>query len=100
MIRALRTGRLIARKYSAAAVQATPAPTTEEKVAKAKLNRFWKSVNVAETDVGFTILLDGRALKTPNKTKIVVPQEGKVLALMAAAEWVHSSDTGSTRQSP
>lgn len=50
-----------------------------------KIKRFYKTVSVDETKDGFCILLDGRAAKTPGKTKIIVPS--KVISDMAADEW-------------
>lgn len=47
--------------------------------------RFWKQATVTPCDGGFTVLLDGRAVKTPAKTPLVVPTEA--LALAIAAEW-------------
>ena len=47
--------------------------------------RFWKSAAVAETEGGFAIELDGRPLKTPAKTPVVVPT--RALAEAIAAEW-------------
>lgn len=47
--------------------------------------RFWKDATVAEADGGFTILLDGRGVKTPAKTPLAVPT--RALAEALAAEW-------------
>ena len=47
--------------------------------------RFWKAAEVAETTGGWQVLLDGRAVKTPAKTALVLPSEG--LARLVAAEW-------------
>ena len=47
--------------------------------------RFWKSAAVAETGEGFAVELDGRPLKTPAKTPVVVPT--RALAEAIAAEW-------------
>ncbi len=52
--------------------------------------RFWKQAEVAETEGGFTVLLDGRALKTPAKTPFWVPT--RALAKEVAAEWQAQSD--------
>ena len=35
--------------------------------------RFWTEVSVAEAEGGFAILLDGRGVKTPAKSPLVVP---------------------------
>lgn len=47
--------------------------------------RFWTEVNVSETNGGFGIALDGRAVKTPAKAALVVPT--RALAEKIAAEW-------------
>lgn len=48
--------------------------------------RFYKEVTAAETDEGaFSILLDGRAVKTPAKNSLTVPT--KALADLLVAEW-------------
>lgn len=50
-----------------------------------KLKRFWKNADIAETDAGFSVQLDGRAVKTPAKTALVVPT--RALAEKIAEEW-------------
>lgn len=50
-----------------------------------KAKRFWKSATVAAVDGGFTVLLDGRNVKTPAKTLLVVPTSA--LADVIASEW-------------
>lgn len=52
--------------------------------------RFWKQAEVAETEGGFTVLLDSRALKTPAKTPFWVPT--RALAKEVSAEWQAQSD--------
>lgn len=47
--------------------------------------RFWKEATVKETDGGFAVLLDGRGVKTPAKTPLIVPTAA--LAGEIAAEW-------------
>ena len=47
--------------------------------------RFWQNAEVAEADSGFAVTLDGRSVKTPAKTPLVVPTEA--LAREIAAEW-------------
>lgn len=47
--------------------------------------RFWKAADVAETEGGFTVLLDGRAVRTPAKAAFVVPTHA--MAHAVAAEW-------------
>ena len=50
-----------------------------------KAKRFWKESTVETCDGGFAVKLDGRGVKTPAKTPLVVPTEA--LARMIAAEW-------------
>jgi len=50
-----------------------------------KLKRFWTEASVSETDGGYAVLLDGRGVKTPAKTSLVVPTVE--LARAIAAEW-------------
>ena len=38
-----------------------------------KLKRFWTEASVSETEGGYAVLLDGRGVKTPAKTSLVVP---------------------------
>lgn len=47
--------------------------------------RFWKQAEVNEGGGGFSVSLDGRALKTPAKTAFWVPT--RALAEAVAAEW-------------
>ena len=54
------------------------------------MRRTYKEVDVAALDKGFEITLDGKALKTPAGTPIVVPT--RALAEAIAAEWVKQGD--------
>ena len=47
--------------------------------------RVWTETRVEEMDGGFTVQLDGRAVKTPAKTLLVVPT--RAMADQIAAEW-------------
>jgi chaperone required for assembly of F1-ATPase len=47
--------------------------------------RFWKTAEVVQTDAGFTVHLDGRAVKTPAKNPLIVPT--RTLAALISAEW-------------
>jgi len=47
--------------------------------------RSWTETRVEEVDGGFTVRLDGRAVKTPAKTLLVVPT--RAVAGQIAAEW-------------
>ncbi len=50
-----------------------------------KLKRFWGAAHVSEKPSGFSVLLDGRAVKTPAKAELIVPSEA--LADAIAEEW-------------
>jgi chaperone required for assembly of F1-ATPase len=50
-----------------------------------RLKRFWKAVDVSEGEGGWTVLLDGRAPKTPAHAKLVLPTEAA--ARLVADEW-------------
>ncbi len=50
-----------------------------------KAKRFWTKAVVQQVDGGFAVTLDGRPVKTPAKTPLVVPTPG--LAQEIAAEW-------------
>ncbi|HSG54818.1 MAG TPA: ATP12 family chaperone protein, partial [Paracoccaceae bacterium] len=47
--------------------------------------RFWKQATVAPAAGGFTVLLDGRSVKTPAKAALILPNEA--MAQAVAAEW-------------
>ncbi len=47
--------------------------------------RFWKEATVTEVEGGYSILLDGRAVKTPAKAALAVPS--RAMAEAIAAEW-------------
>jgi chaperone required for assembly of F1-ATPase len=49
------------------------------------LKRFWKEAKGIATDDGFAVQLDGRSVKTPAKSALVVPTQS--LADEIAAEW-------------
>ena len=50
-----------------------------------RLKRFWKAVDVSEGEGGWTVLLDGRAPKTPAHAKLTLPTEAA--ARLVAEEW-------------
>ena len=47
--------------------------------------RFWKAAEVAPLEAGFTVLLDGRQVRTPAKARLFLPS--RPLAEAIAAEW-------------
>lgn len=50
-----------------------------------KPKRFWKEAKAEAVETGFTVRLDGRAVKTPAKSELIVPT--LALAEALAAEW-------------
>ena len=50
-----------------------------------KSKRFWKEARTEEVEGGFTVKLDGRMVKTPGKSALVVPT--LKMAEVIAAEW-------------
>lgn len=50
-----------------------------------KAKRFWKQATAEACEGGFTVKLDGRAVKTPAKRLLVVPTHAMAQAI--AAEW-------------
>ena len=50
-----------------------------------KMKRFWSDVTPKPVEAGFSIELDGRGVKTPAKTALIVPNA--VLAERVAQEW-------------
>lgn len=50
-----------------------------------RLKRFWKTVDVAEGEGGWSVLLDGRTPKTPAHAKLVL--QTQAAARMVADEW-------------
>ena len=49
------------------------------------MKRFYKSVDVAELEAGWSVALDGKPIKTPAKRPFTAPT--KAMAEAAAAEW-------------
>ncbi len=55
------------------------------------MKRFWKAATVEETGAGFSVMLDGRSVKTPAKRALTVPTEG--MAARIAEEWQAQEET-------
>lgn len=53
--------------------------------------RFWKACTAEACEGGFSVLLDGRGVKSPAKTPLVVPTLAMAQAI--AAEWDAQEDT-------
>jgi ATP synthase F1 complex assembly factor 2 len=76
---ALRGIRSLSKRKFAAQATVTEAPT--------KLKKFWKEATIGEQEDGYSILLDGRPLKTPAGVPVRIPLEKRTLAVLTAAEW-------------
>jgi chaperone required for assembly of F1-ATPase len=63
-----------------------------------KLKRFWKEVATQPEAGGYAVVLDGRAVKTPAKTALVLPNE--TLAEKVAEEWRAVTEEIDPRQMP
>jgi len=50
-----------------------------------KQKRFWTEVSVQEDEDGYAVALDGRRIKTPAKTPLILP--GREMAEAVAEEW-------------
>lgn len=50
-----------------------------------KQKRFWTAATAEQTDTGWTVKLDGRAVKTPAKAPLEMPTQA--MAQAVAAEW-------------
>ncbi|WVF67746.1 hypothetical protein IAT40_002505 [Kwoniella sp. CBS 6097] len=76
-----------------ATVQDGPALTQTNR-AEVTLRRFWKTVNLEQdaSSGGFSIKLDHRALKTPGGSKLLIPKERRLLALLIANEWENQDE--------
>ncbi|KUL86730.1 hypothetical protein ZTR_04875 [Talaromyces verruculosus] len=66
---------------SESAVRVSQAKTTPLK------KRFWKDVNVKESEDGYQILLDTRPVRSPTKAILTVPSSKRHLAEAIALEW-------------
>jgi chaperone required for assembly of F1-ATPase len=53
--------------------------------------RFYKTARPAALEGGLAVMLDGRALRTPGNTRLLLPTEG--LADLIAAEWSAQGET-------
>lgn len=62
------------------------------------MKRFWNNVAVVETDDGYGITLDGRAVRTPARAELLAPS--KELADAIAHEWRGCGETVDPRQMP
>ncbi len=62
------------------------------------MKRFWKEVAVAQTGAGFGIALDGRAVRTPARAELVLPNAA--LAEAVAEEWRACGETIDPRAMP
>jgi chaperone required for assembly of F1-ATPase len=56
-----------------------------------KPRRFWKEVDIGETEHGFVVRLDGRPAKTPAGAPLALPT--RALAEVVAEEWAAQGET-------
>ena len=56
-----------------------------------KRRRFYKEVTVAPANGGFTVLLDGRNLRTPRAERMVLPT--RAVVEQVAEEWAAQGET-------
>lgn len=62
------------------------------------MKRFYKEVGVAEEGGGFSVLLDGKPVKTPTRNALAVPT--RALADAIAEEWRAQTDTIDPKSMP
>ncbi len=62
------------------------------------MKRFWKAAEVVEADDGFGIALDGRRVKSPGRSDLVVPT--RALANAIKTEWDECGETVDPRVMP
>lgn len=62
------------------------------------MKRIYKTVAVGTADGGFTVLLDGRPVRSPGQRPVVAPSRG--LAAAMAAEWEAQTDRVDARAMP
>lgn len=55
-----------------------------------KQKRFWTDVTIVQDKIGWSVCLDGRVVKTPAKTTLILPTE--TMARAVAAEWQAQTD--------
>lgn len=67
-----------------------PMSAAQGNMRPALMKRFYKDVEVAETEGGFGILLDGRSIKTPGRSPVTLP--ALRIAEATAAEWRSQKD--------
>lgn len=49
------------------------------------IQKFYKLASVRQSDLGFEVTLDGRAIRTPERNKLCLPSQP--LAMAIASEW-------------
>ena len=62
------------------------------------MKRFWTAVTIGEGGGGWSVMLDGRPIKTPARLPLAVPTQA--LALAIAEEWSALGDTVDPRALP
>lgn len=67
-------------------------------MANRRVKRFYKDVTTVEAEGGFTILLDGRPVRTPARRALILPTPG--LAEAVAGEWNGQEESIDPRTMP
>lgn len=62
-----------------------PMESAQQNMRPVLAKRFYETAVLSQTDNGFSILLDGRSIKTPGRNKVVIPQ--RRVAEAAVGEW-------------
>ena len=60
--------------------------------------RFWADVTVAQVDGGYEVQLDGRPVRTPGKSRLLLP--APALAELVASEWSAVGEVIDPREMP
>lgn len=55
------------------------------------MKRFWKTVAVEDSSLGYLVTLDKKPIKTPSSATLQIPPSKKTLAILIAAEWAQVS---------
>ncbi|GHJ87471.1 hypothetical protein NliqN6_3873 [Naganishia liquefaciens] len=75
------------------ALKSVGAKVNESNRAEISLKRFWKTVGIMQqSDTTYWITLDGRPLRTPSGTRLAVPADRQILAMLIANEWENQKE--------
>jgi chaperone required for assembly of F1-ATPase len=71
---------------------------TQRSLRSTPIKRIYTAVDIAEGEGGWSLLLDGRAARTPAKAKLIAPN--RAIAEVIAAEWAGQGETLDTVAMP